>query len=118
MMNKKRSIVIIAPDFYECSPNTLYESQFHLLIRGGHLASLINLDILFNSKARLLRFDRGPRSMNPTAGYYLEGFLKMRGYDAHAIFEWEDDQVLLDAMKSDPIATDTRSSWSGCACRS
>ena len=38
------------------------------------------------------------------AGYYLESFLKLNGYDAHAVFEWEDDEQMCQAMKSDPLA--------------
>ena len=48
--------------------------------------------------------DRGWKGTNPMAGYYLESFSKLNGYDAHCVFDWEDDEHMLEAMKSDPLA--------------
>ena len=44
----------------------------------------------------------GMEGHRPMAGYYLESFLKLNGYDAHCVFDWEDDEHMLEAMKSDP----------------
>lgn len=103
-MSSKGSVVIVAPNSFERVIGRSWENQFQIVTKTGHLASLTNLDTLFNRPSASIALDRGWKSTNPMAGYYLESFLKRNGYDAHAVFEWDDDAHFLQAMKSDPLA--------------
>lgn len=103
-MSTKGSVVIVAPNSFERVIGRSWENQFQIVTKTGHLASLTNLDALFNSPATSVCLDRGWKSTNPMAGYYLESFLKLNGYDAQSVFEWEDDDRFIQAMKSDPLA--------------
>lgn len=83
-------VLIVAPNpFGESSPS--YESDFWLRTRSGHLASFSNLVRLVNpvgsSQPRLANPWKAVRSL---AGYFLESFLKMRGYDARVAFSLDD----------------------------
>ncbi len=98
------SVVILAPNSFERVIGRSWENQFQLVTKTGHLASLTNLDTLFNRPIASVALDKGWKGTNPMAGYYLESFLKLNGYDAHAVFEWEDDDHLRQAMRSDPMA--------------
>jgi anaerobic magnesium-protoporphyrin IX monomethyl ester cyclase len=103
-MSIKGSVVIVAPNSFERVIGRSWENQFQIVTKTGHLASLTNLDTLFNRPSADVPLDRGWKSTNPMAGYYLESFLKINGYDAHAVFDWDDDDQFLRAMKSDPLA--------------
>src|SRR5688572_23575128 len=103
-MNGKGSVVIVAPNSFERVIGRSWENQFQVVTSNGHLASLTNLDTLFNRPVASIGLDRGWKGTNPMAGYYLESFLKLNGYEAHAVFEWDNDDHLLEAMKSDPLA--------------
>ena len=103
-MNGKGSVVIVAPNSFERVIGRSWENQFQVVTSNGHLASLTNLDVLFNRPVASIELDRGWKGTNPMAGYYLESFLKLNGYEAHAVFEWDNDDHLLEAMKSDPLA--------------
>ncbi len=86
-MSSKGSVVIVAPNSFERVIGRSWENQFQIVTKTGHLASLTNLDTLFNRPSASIALDRGWKSTNPMAGYYLESFLKRNGYDAHAVFE-------------------------------
>jgi len=103
-MNGKGSVVIVAPNSFERVIGRSWENQFQVVTKTGHLASLTNLDTLFNRPVATIGLDRGWKGTNPMAGYYLESFLKLNGYEAHAVFEWEDDEQVCRAMRSDPLA--------------
>jgi anaerobic magnesium-protoporphyrin IX monomethyl ester cyclase len=103
-MKTKKSVVVVAPNSFIRFTGSSFENQFQILTKSHHLASLANLDILFNSKAKPHQLERGWKSVNPMAGYYLESFLKMKGYEAKAVFDWDDDNSMIEAMKLDPIA--------------
>ena len=98
------SIIVLAPNSFARFLGSAIESQFQLLLRGGKLGSLHNFDLLLNSPLRSPRLDNGFKETNPMAGYYLESFLKLHGYDAHAVFDWEEDAELERALEADPIA--------------
>ncbi len=99
-----RSVVVLAPNSFARLIGSAVESQFHLMLKGEDLGSLRNLDVLFNSPLKAPRLDNGFQEANPMAGYYLESFLKLNGYDAHAVFDWNDDLALERALASDPVA--------------
>jgi radical SAM superfamily enzyme YgiQ (UPF0313 family) len=101
---RKGSVVIVAPNSFERVIGRSWENQFQIATKTGHLASLTNLDTLFNRPVASIELDRGWKSTNPMAGYYLESFLKLNGYDAQCVFDWEDDECVLQAMTSDPLA--------------
>lgn len=103
-MSSTRSVVVVAPNSFERVIGRSWENQFQIVTQTGHLASLTNLDTLFNRPSASICLDRGWKSTNPMAGYYLESFLKLNGYEAHSVFEWEDDDHFIQAMKSDPLA--------------
>jgi radical SAM superfamily enzyme YgiQ (UPF0313 family) len=103
-METKKSVIVVAPNSFTRFTGNSFENQYQILTKSHNLASLANLDILFNSKAKSHKLDEGWKKVNPMAGYYLESFLKMRGYDARAVFDWEDDKSMIEALKSDPIA--------------
>jgi len=103
-MNGKGSVVVVAPNSFERVIGRSWENQFQVVTKTGHLASLTNLDTLFNRPVATIGLDRGWKGTNPMAGYYLESFLKLNGYEAHAVFEWEDDEQVCRAMRSDPLA--------------
>jgi anaerobic magnesium-protoporphyrin IX monomethyl ester cyclase len=103
-MESKKSVIVVAPNSFSRFVGETYENQYQLLTKCRNLLSLTNLDILFNSKSKSYRLDKGWKGVNPMAGYYLESFLKMKGYEAKAVFDLEDDKSLIEALKSDPIA--------------
>lgn len=103
-MAKHGSVIVLAPNSFARFLGSAIESQFQLLLRESHLATLHNLDLLFNSPLRAPRLDNGFKETNPMAGYYLESFLKLRGWNAHAIFDWNDDTELCRALEADPVA--------------
>lgn len=74
-MNKKPAVVIVAPNSFERVLGCSWENQFQLITKSRHLASLTNLDRVFDSDVRHAKLDRGWKSTNPMAGYYLESFL-------------------------------------------
>jgi radical SAM superfamily enzyme YgiQ (UPF0313 family) len=63
----------------------------------------MNLNLIFQSANPDLELEPDWDYHNPMAGYYLESFLKIRGYEAHCVFNWNDDLELTRAMRSDPI---------------
>jgi radical SAM superfamily enzyme YgiQ (UPF0313 family) len=81
-------VFVVAPNPFEDGARApYYESDFWLRTRSGHLASFANLARLFNS----VGLSTAPvasrwKAARPLAGYYLESFLKTRGYDARAVF--------------------------------
>lgn len=86
-------VLIVAPNPFEEDRAPAFESDFWLRTSSGHLASFSNLVRLFNPVGVL----KGPlmnpvKAARPLAGYYLESFLKSRGYDARAVFNLDDDQ--------------------------
>jgi p-methyltransferase len=98
------TVIVLAPNSFERFVGTAIESQFQLLLRESALASLHNFDLVFNSPLASPRLDNGFKETNPMAGYYLESFLKLNGYDARSVFDWSDDVMLEQALSSDPIA--------------
>ncbi len=101
-MAKQPAVVVVAPNAFYRFLDVAFENQFQLITKTGHLASFHNLDALINQRSQKL--DNGYKDVNPMAGYYLESFLKQRGYDVQVVFDWTTDDDLLKAMKSDPIA--------------
>ncbi len=101
-MGKKPAVVIVAPNSFSRFLGVAFENQFQLVTKTGHLASMPNLDILFNQ--RKLKIGDGFKDANPMAGYYLESFLKQHGYEVQVVFNWETDADLLRAIQADPIA--------------
>lgn len=100
----KRTVVVLAPNSFARFADSAVESQFQLVLRNGFLASLHNLDILFNSPIANPRLDNGFRDTNPMAGYFLESFLKTNGYDVRVVFDWSNDRHLESALSCDPVA--------------
>ena len=96
------SVVILAPNSFCRFLGDSFENQFQVISKTGHVASLPNLDILIHQRKKAL--DNGYKDVNPMAGYYLESFLKRRGYDVQVVFDWNTDHDLIEALKSDPIA--------------
>lgn len=104
MTRNRHSVVLVAPNSFARFRDPAVESQFQLLLRDTTLASLHNLDLLFNSPLAEPQLDQGFKEANPMAGYFLESFLKLHGYDALTVFDWKDDEHLERALRSDPIA--------------
>ena len=98
------SVIVLAPNSFARFLGAAVESQFALMIDGEHQGSLRNFDMLFNSPLKSPRLDNGFKEANPMAGYYLESFLKLNGYEARCVFDWNDDEALERALDSDPIA--------------
>jgi hypothetical protein len=84
-------VLVVAPNPFEDAKTPSYESDFWLKTRSGHLASFTNLVRSFNpvGASRQPMENRG-KAAHPLAGYYLESFLKTRGYDARAVFTLDD----------------------------
>lgn len=101
-MSQNPSVVLLAPNSFNRFLGISFENQFQVMTKSGHLASFPNLDILFNNRKKNL--DNGFKSYNPMAGYYLESFLKQRNYDCKVVFNWDTDDDLIEAMRSDPLA--------------
>jgi radical SAM superfamily enzyme YgiQ (UPF0313 family) len=84
-------VLVVAPNPFDDATAPSYEADFWLRTRSGHLASISNLMRLFNrvgsSQPALVN---GGKAARPLAGYYLESFLKVRGYDARAVFTLDD----------------------------
>lgn len=98
------NVVVLAPNSFRRFLDPAVESQFQLYLADGHLASCRNLDLVFNAPLGSPRLDDGFLETNPMAGYYLESFLKLHGFDATAVFEWHDDRELERALQRDPVA--------------
>ena len=98
------SVIVLAPNSFARFLGAAVESQFALMIDGDHQGSLHNFDMLFNSPLASPPLDNGFKEVNPMAGYYLESFLKLHGYEARCVFDWNDDGALERALGSDPIA--------------
>jgi len=85
-------VLVVAPNPFEDARTPAYESDFWLRTRSGHLASFSNLVRLFNpvggGSQPLGNRWKAARSL---AGYYLESFLKTRGYDARAVFALDEE---------------------------
>jgi len=101
---RRHSVVVLAPNSFARFRDPAVESQFQVLLRGSKLASLHNLDLLFNSPLAEPQLDNGFKETNPMAGYFLESFLKLHGYEARSVFDWKDDSELEQALALDPIA--------------
>lgn len=99
-----RPIVILSPNSFERFRRGSHESQFQISTRSRHLASLLNLHKLFGPEPSSAALSRRWKDQNPMAGYYLESFLRLHGYEARAVFEWDDDRALEEALSSDPLA--------------
>jgi anaerobic magnesium-protoporphyrin IX monomethyl ester cyclase len=102
-MNLSKSVVIVAPNAFERFLTAGVESQFQILTKSNHLASFTNLLRTLNSFGNR-SLDPGQKKTNPMAGYYLESFLKQRGWMARVVFEWDDDVAVTEAMSIDPLA--------------
>lgn len=80
-------MLVVAPNPFDEAATPPYESDFWLRTRSGHLASFSNLIRLLHpvgaSRARLANPWKEVRSL---AGYFLESFLKRKGYEARAVF--------------------------------
>ncbi len=102
-MDKKGSVVIVAP--VSTGDEDIYMLDFfQLVLKDASVASLPNLDRLFNARPPSLEHV-DLRAGNSMAGYYLESWLKLRGYDAHTVFEWEGGEAFSRLARSvDPIA--------------
>jgi radical SAM superfamily enzyme YgiQ (UPF0313 family) len=105
-MSDPRAVVVVTPRFtsFERFGVGSMESKFQVLTRDGAPASNPNLELLFNSPLAAPPMGRGLKHARPMAGYFLESFLKVRGYQAKTVFDWEDDAALTSAMELDPIA--------------
>lgn len=98
-------VLVVAPNPFEDSRTPAYESDFWLRTRSDHLASFSNLVRLFNPVGR----SQGPlenpmKAIRPLAGYYLESFLKTRGYDARAVFTLDDSASWAAGAPATPTA--------------
>ena len=100
-MSQRGVVVIAANTFGRFMEPMGLHAQFELLTRSSLGASLQVLDAQCNDRPLPESYKN---ERNPMAGYYLETFLKLRGYDARAIFDWSNDDALLRALKTDPIA--------------
>ena len=85
-------VLIFAPNAFASPGSTSYEVEFRLRTRSGHLASFSNLVRLFNPIGdKPPELDNSWREARSMAGYYLESFLKVRGYEARTVFDLERD---------------------------
>lgn len=98
-----RSVVLLAPRSFERYSGRLAEDQLRIITRAGYPASLKNLSRLFSGEDPAA-LSPGWHGANPMAGYCLESFLKQRGYEARAVFDWDTDEALERALKDDPLA--------------
>lgn len=99
------SVVIVAPNSFDrFFDNSGAEIQFQLLTKTLHPGALYNLALLANYGSRRPVLKHGMKKINPMAGYYLESFLKLRGWDVRTVFDWSNDDSLTDAMEADPVA--------------
>ena len=80
------------------------QAKLQVMTRRGAAATLTNLDTLLNSPLREAPLGRGPLGAGPMAAYYLESFLKRRGYRAASLVDWDDRAALERAMRCDPLA--------------
>lgn len=98
-------VLVVAPNPFEDGKAPAYESDLWLRTRSGHPASFSNLVRLLNpvgaSRARLAN---RWTAAHPLAGYYLESFLKTRGYDARAVFTLDDAGSWAGGGSSTPVA--------------
>jgi radical SAM superfamily enzyme YgiQ (UPF0313 family) len=84
-------VLVVAPNPFEDATARAYESDFWLKTRTGHLASFSNLVRLFNRVGASQAPLANPwKEARPLAGYFLESFLKVRGYDARAVFSLDE----------------------------
>jgi len=97
-------VLVVAPNPFDDASAQAYESDFWLRTRSGQLASFSNLVRLFNPVgASQSRLGSPVKMARPLAGYYLESFLKTRGYDARAVFAADDAAPAL-AGRPAPVA--------------
>jgi hypothetical protein len=86
----ERPLVLIAATNPYGGTASSYESDLWLRTRSGHLASLSNLVRLVNPVgATPPRLENPGKAARSLAGYYLESFLKVRGWEARAAFDLE-----------------------------
>src|SRR5512142_2881886 len=98
-------VLVVAPNPFEDAQAPAYESDFWLRTRSGHLASFSNLVRLFNPIGASRPALSSPvKATRPLAGYYLERFLKTRGYDARAVFALDDDGAWAAGGRERPVA--------------
>lgn len=101
-----RAVVVVAPRFTSLArfgADTI-EAKLQVMTRHGVSASLMNLDAIVNSPLAEPPLSRGLQNAGPMAAYYLESFLKRRGYRATAVVDWEDRGSIERAMRGDPVA--------------
>jgi tRNA A37 methylthiotransferase MiaB len=86
----QRPLVLIAATNPYGDAAASYESDLWLRTRSGHLASFSNLVRLVNPVgATQPRLENPGKAARSLAGYYLESFLKVRGWEARAAFDLE-----------------------------
>jgi len=101
-----RAVVVLAPRFMyipRFGGETL-EAKLQVMTNRGVAASLTNLDTIVNSPLAEPPLSRGLQSAGPMAAYYLESFLKRRGYRAVSVVDWESRESIEAAMRCDPFA--------------
>lgn len=79
------SVLVYAPNPFADPSTATFESGFCLKMRSGHLASFGNLVRSFTGIHPPM--ENRWREVRPLAGYYLESFLKVRGFRAAAVFD-------------------------------
>lgn len=98
-------VFVVAPNPFEDAETPPYETAFWLRTRSGHLASFSNLLRLFNPVGAARTPILNPvKAARPLAGFYLESFLKTRGYDARAVFTLDDAGTWATGSPSPPVA--------------
>jgi len=105
-MTDRPSVIVLTPRFSSLARfgAETVDARFRVRTRSGHPASLSNLEALINSALPTPRLSFGLADAPPMAGYHLESFLKLAGYDARALFDWTGDAELEHALATDPIA--------------
>lgn len=101
------SVVIVAPNSFGRLTGAVagMATSFQLVTRSHHFATLPNLTRLAHAaEGAPPKMASGRETVNPMAGYYLESFLKLRGYDARTVFEWTPDTGLAGALDPEPLA--------------
>lgn len=95
-------VLIVAPNSFAPIGVTSLEAPFQVRTSSGFLASLGNLRKLIHDGPGA-PLDSGMKRLNPMAGYYLQSFLRQRGWDGHVVFDWSEEN-LERALECDPIA--------------
>jgi len=101
-----RSVVIVAPRFASLARHggRTCEARFQVMTRRGAPASMVNLDTVINSPLREPPLGAGLVGAGPMAAYYLESFLKTRGFETRTVVAWDGPSSLARAMECDPVA--------------